>query len=466
MSNQNQGVDLVTPLIEALIEIIKTLALVLFKLVRFFYKLIFNVKEPLKKIEREQLTVKKRTDCSAFLGIDTKTKKGIFNIDLVFKLHSFIVGAAGSGKTNLLTLLQEHTLKGNKPIIFIDPKGDLGALNSFKSLCESWGKKCYIFSEHHPSSISLNPLRDGTINQVCDRIMSAFEWSEPFYEDCARKSLNKVLRKLKKEGETFTVKRIYDELKEIEDKNNTGIITKLESIVESDFGPILSDDQAVTFSEIREERACLYVGLSTQGYPTTAPAVGKFFLGDLLYNSYDALKKNEGAEALKNPISVFIDEFGAVVTKDFIELQNKCRGAGIELTVAVQSPADIDRIDSSLTKQIIENAGNLFILKQRIQEYASFFAESIGTIITKKQTYRIEGSEQTNMGSEREVHEMLVHPDIIKNLRVGQCILLRHNPTQLNLINLREAKTLTSPQKMKEAKTRERRPVKIKGGAL
>jgi hypothetical protein len=42
------------------------------------------------------------------------------------------------------------------------------------------------------------------------------------------------------------------------------------------------------------------------------------------------------------------------------------------------------------------------------------------------------------MGTEREVNELLVHPDIIKNLRVGQCILLRHNPTKLDLINIRD----------------------------
>ena len=44
------------------------------------------------------------------------------------------------------------------------------------------------------------------------------------------------------------------------------------------------------------------------------------------------------------------------------------------------------------------------------------------------------------MNSVREANELLVHPDIIKNLRVGQCVLLRHNPTRLDLLNLRERK--------------------------
>src|SRR5690606_13575052 len=119
------------------------------------------------------------------------------------------------------------------------------------------------------------------------------------------------------------------------------------------------------------------------------------------------------------------DEFGSLVTPEFIELQNKCRGAGMELTLAVQTASDIDRVNPDLTKQVIENAGNLFILKQRLQEGASIFSEAIGTIISKKQTYRVDNGEQLKSGSEREVHDLVVHPDIIKNLGIGQCVLLR-----------------------------------------
>ena len=112
----------------------------------------------------------------------------------------------------------------------------------------------------------------------------------------------------------------------------------------------------------------------------------------------------------------------------------------MELTLAVQTSADIDRVNPELTKQVIENAGNLFILKQRLSDSAQYFAESIGTILSKKQTYRIEDGQQQSAGSEREVHELIVHSDIIKNLGIGQCILLRQGPTKVNLINVRNRK--------------------------
>ncbi|MEK6626251.1 MAG: TraM recognition domain-containing protein, partial [Bdellovibrionota bacterium] len=218
------------------------------------------------------------------------------------------------------------------------------------------------------------------------------------------------------------------------------LLAKIEAILVSDFGKILnSRPDGLTLSKIREEKACLYIGLSTQGYGETATAVGKLFLGELLYNSYRTLSKSE-EEGLKNPISIYFDEFGSLVTPEFIELQNKCRGAGMELTLAVQSAADIDRINPDLTRQVIENAGNLFILKQRLQDGAALFSEAIGTVMTKKQTYRVENGQQQNLGTEREAHELLVHPDVIKNLNIGQCVLLRQGPSQINLLNIRNRK--------------------------
>lgn len=410
------------------------------ELFKFAFNKIFDGGEELKKLELKTLKVKKTTDAEDAIGVDTKTKKNLLLKDIDFKRHSFIVGASGFGKTNLISILQENSLRQGKPIIFFDPKGDMEALVTFKRIAEKYKRPCYIFSEHYPDSIQLNPVLEGTVNQVTDRIMCSFEWSEQFYEDAARRSLTKALVKLHKEKIPFTLKAIFDEMVQNETKENVGLIAKIESILVSDFGKILNSSD-LTISKIREERACLYIGLSTQGYGKTAMAIGKLFLGELLYNSYKSLINHEDPEAgLKNPISVFFDEFGSLVIEQFIELQNKCRGAGIELTMAVQTTSDIDRINPDLTKQILENASNIFVLKQRMDDAASLFANAIGTVITKKETYVMENGETQKRGSVREANELLVHADMIKNLRVGQCVLLRQGPTRINLINIRNRK--------------------------
>ncbi len=169
--------------------------------------------------------------------------------------------------------------------------------------------------------------------------------------------------------------------------------------------------------------------------------MGKLFLGELLYNSYKTLStETTDTTGLNNPISIYFDEFGSIITPQFIELQNKCRGAGMELTLAVQTASDIDRVNPELTKQVIENAANLFILKQRLDESASLFANAIGTIISKKETHVLEEGQVQARGSVREVNELLVHADIIKNLGIGQCVLLRQGPARINLVNIRNRK--------------------------
>lgn len=459
--NQSPPLDLITPIADIFHEVCMMALKAMWELGKIAFNKILKKGPPLSKIERKSLEVRKYSNDSSSIGIDTKTKKDIPLSGINFSKHSFIVGASGFGKTNLISILQEDYLKNDIPIIFFDPKGDREAMMEFKNLCESYHKTCHIFSESYADSIEMNPLLEGTINQVADRIMRSFDWSEQFYKDMANRFLLKALKDLQKADKSFSLKNIYDVLIEkYESKEIVGLLSKLETILESDFGKILSaKSDALTISKIREEKSCLYIGLSTQGYGETAMSVGKLFLGELLYHSYKTLNNSLGSRvSMKNPIAVFFDEFGALVSPGFIELQNKCRGAGIQLTMAIQTTSDIDKISPELTNQVIENASNIFILKQRLESSASMLADTIGTYLTKKKTIVTENDEAVGKGSEREVHELLVHPDIIKNLRVGQCILLRHDPVKINLINIRnrqggnEIKSMNKPEiKSKEA---------------
>jgi conjugal transfer pilus assembly protein TraD len=446
---ESPGFDFIGPLVEIIHELAVEVFKGLLELVKFLYGKWNKDYYEIKKIEEKHLKSKKKVVDKKALGFSANQRKALNLSDIDFSKHSFIVGAAGFGKTNLISILQEHSLQSDRPIIFIDPKGDLEALETFRAISEQYKRKCYIFSEHHKDSIKLNPLRDGSVNHVVDRIISAFDWTEPFYKNVSADALSKALKHLQEKRKPFSLASICQVLDESYNNDNTlGLRVMLNQLNDSDFGKILVEDETTkTFIEIREEKACLYVGLSTQGYGETAQALGKLFLGELLYGSYLRLTKSVNShKSMTESISVFFDEFGAIVTPRFIELQNKCRGAGIQLFMAVQTASDIDKIDPTLTEQIIENSSNLFILKQRLDTGASLFSKAIGTKITKKYTDQVENGEKSGVGTVREVNELLVHPDIIKNLRVGQCILLRHNPTKLDLINIRDRRMEIVPK--------------------
>jgi type IV secretory pathway TraG/TraD family ATPase VirD4 len=437
----NNDLDLITPLVEIFHELTLLLSSLTFELVKHLFGRVLDLKEPIKKIDSKKLSCKKNTLNKESLGINTRNKKEVYLKDIDFGHHSFIVGASGFGKTNLMTIIQEEYLRRGRPIVFIDPKGDLEALTNFKTLCESFGKECLVFSEAHKDSIKLNPILDGTISQVVDRVISSFEWTEPFYEAVSTRALRAALKSLDRENKNFSYKNIYDTLISRHDsKDIQGLISYIEAIVESDFGPYLDGGQDdYTFKKIREQGACLYIGVPTQGYGKMAMGLGKLFVNEIMFNSYEIQSKSNDSKANKeNPIAVFFDEFGSLVTPRFIELENKCRGAGIDLTISIQSLADINRVNRELKDQILESCGNWFILKQRVATHASYLSESIGTILTKKETHQTEDGQKSGMGTEKEVHELIAHPDLIKRLSIGQCILLEQTKNKITLVNIRK----------------------------
>ena len=109
----------------------------------------------------------------------------------------------------------------------------------------------------------------------------------------------------------------------------------------------------------------------------------------------------------------------------------------MELNFGFQSPSDINKVSPALCEQILENSSNWFIFKQRVESGADTFAQAIGTIESTKQTVRIVDGQEQDQGSQRKVEELLAHHNIIKNLNQGQAVLLRHAPSQVDLINIK-----------------------------
>src|SRR5690606_11865801 len=172
--NQQSQLDLVSPLVEVFHDILVIFFEVGKELFKWAWINILKKEAPLEQIDRKALFVDTNTEIQDALGTDTKSLKDFLLKDIDFRRHSFIVGASGFGKTNLISILQEHSVRRDKPIIFFDPKGDMEALTTFQNICKQYKKPCYIFSEHYKDSISLNPVLEGTINQVVDRIMRSF----------------------------------------------------------------------------------------------------------------------------------------------------------------------------------------------------------------------------------------------------------------------------------------------------
>ncbi|MFA6236069.1 MAG: TraM recognition domain-containing protein [Bacteriovorax sp.] len=440
--NQSQGLDFITPLVEIIHHFTVLLGKFGLELLKYAWARYNKLPQELKRIDQKDTRIKKVTDDSLMLGFSGNRKKPLPFKEINFGAHSYIVGAAGSGKTNLLSILQENHMKNNVPVIFLDPKADMESLLTFKHLCEKYGRTFYIFNENYKDSVHLNPVKDGTANLIVDRLINSFKFEKEFFKVTSEQAVRDTVTKLKAKNTEITYDEIYEYM--IIHHNNEytkGVIGHLERIARSDFAHLLKESdkkKTKTIKEIRSEKACLYIGVSTQGYGEIAKSLAKIFIEEMLYTSYVQLGTTYDSHySINNPLAIYFDEFGAVVTPRFLELQNKCRGAGMQLFMAMQSPNDIKMIDENLSGLLIENSANLFVFKQRLDETSNMLSKTMGTIISKKKTYQTEDGAQGSRGSEREVNEFICHPDIIKNLKKGQCVLLQHDPTRVDFINVR-----------------------------
>lgn len=66
-------------------------------------------------------------------------------------------GVTGTGKTTLIASLMEAALQQDKPVIFMNGKGERKSMLEFKALCEAYDRKVYLFSEM--DELTYNPIK-------------------------------------------------------------------------------------------------------------------------------------------------------------------------------------------------------------------------------------------------------------------------------------------------------------------
>jgi type IV secretory pathway VirB4 component len=447
--HSNNDLDFVSPFVEVFTEIFEQLVIVLgllgaaaFKKISKYIRYRYFGEFASAPIKARQLHSKKKTNELGALGISLNNKR-IFKLDeLNTTKHTAIIGSTGSGKTVCMRLLIEHALNKGMPIIYFDPKANLENIETFKKICAANNKKLHIFSDITNKGTPFNPLLGGTLNDISDKIINSLEWSEPFYKNESIQALDEVLEALDEQSEAITLEGIVNELKKHRNfKNIKGLYNQLKKVSSSEYSHLINQKgpDVLSFNKLRMEDACIYIGISSMGHSSTGHILNKIFFGGLLTHAKDSLiGKVEGLIDLeKKPISIIFDELSSTVHEGFIDLQNKCRQAGMEITYATQGPADIDRVSPTLTAQIFENTNNMFIFNQIVPDHTEFFAKMFGTTKTEKKTHVTDNNQRQSMGSVREVEEFIVHGNTLRNLKVGQCVLLQRIPKRIDLLNIR-----------------------------
>ena len=97
------------------------------------------------------------------------------------------------------------------------------------------------------------------------------------------------------------------------------------------------DDRSLThFAELIKNNKVVYVALDSLTDGIVGSAIGSLFLSDLTAVAGSRYNFDQNAA----PVNLYVDEAAEVVNDPFIQLMNKGRGAGFQLTIATQTFAD------------------------------------------------------------------------------------------------------------------------------
>lgn len=360
--------------------------------------------------------------------------------------HTLVCAKTGAGKTELMYQLIDEKLSSNRPIIFIDGKGSTQTLKKFYSLNKHYKRKCYVMSNKVKNSIKCNPVYEGDITSIVDRIMTSFKFENPYYRSSNRRALTESMKLLKKHGYKPSLENILSGIVSSSAKDKdaySDIVNKLSAVVNSSFGELVNETESpFVFSRIRNEKASIYIDVSTLGYPDIATAIGNLFIQELSFLTHEVLSYETSEKIKRHPLSCIIDEFGTLGTENTISLINKCREANLDLTLLVQTISDLDEINGDVyRKRIIGNMDNFYIGTTVNPEEADLLANIIGTDTSISSTHVIEDLLETGMGTFKEVYEYKIHPSVFKNLGVGQFVIKNIFPSNyIDVIKLYQKK--------------------------
>ena len=383
--------------------------------------------------------------------------------------HVHVVGASGFGKTVFLKKLIKHRIESKQGLVFIDLKNDVGLVAELKAFAELCGRKDEVstFTISGTESDSYNLLKHGDATELRDRIISCFNWSEEYYKNQAMSMLLKVLIGLccrrDQSGVPFGIREVFECVKDLEALRNLlrcipkhrkheesmvreaivfmekedgykslqGLRTQFESLIHSGFGRKLHAGQTeIDIYKAALEQKIVLVALDSRRYPEASKTIGRMMISDL--KSASSRLEAETREHERKPMTVVIDEFADLATDDFIAFLDRARSSRMSIVVAHQELADLDQVSPGFTRRLMGNMSTFYAFLQKGPESAELISKTAGTRMVEKLTHQTERlwlfNVRSGRGTVRQTEEFIVHPNVVKSLRVGECVVIKKYP--------------------------------------
>ena len=387
-----------------------------------------------------------------------------------------IVGGTGTGKTRyVIKPFIKQTIEQGLGCFILDVKSNMVKDVALFSYIPNRRSFYHFTLADQSLSHSYNPLYGNNPDAIANRVFTALYYNtkntEPYYVELADAFLHNLVGLLKQEIETLTFQDLLTATQEVDtfktiawfcakyhytphakyfhdqwlgkspkDRRTEllGLINKLQRFCNSEWSHLLNVRKPdIRMSNVVKAGEIFLFSPDSARYPEDAKPLCILAMMDLAEQLADRYK-----ETPDKPFRVFLDEFYNLAYPKFIDFINKCREAQVNLFMAHQSMGDLRGVSPEFMEQVMNTASNKIILRVNDPDTAEIFARQIGTEPDKD--YKVESfssNGQMSGYSKPQVEKFRVHPNQIKELKVGQAIVRLVGPEGVKVfrINLEPA---------------------------
>lgn len=381
--------------------------------------------------------------------------------------HVQVVGSTGRGKTEsvILPWMMQDMLQG-KTTILIDGKGDRSIYQTLQGANQR-EEIAYFDLSNLEDSMSTNPLKYGSSQQILDRIFSSLVFENSYFkivsEEACLLVIEMILSQNEEKNRTVNFKKIHQALSDddflteilsgVQDQEKfearfsryvsqrfferrekiSGFLAQISPFVMGELAGVFNDESENSFSlsEILcpnlnkdgQEFKAAVILLPTLLYQQAASTLGKIFLQEVAWSV--AMRERFGGSRFS---SLFLDEFSSFVYAGFSGLLNKARSAKLAIHISHQSMGDLTGVSPSFAQIVHTNTNIKCVLGVNDPESADFFAKHFGTLETIEATERAEKNlfgefERSGNLNIRQSEAYKIHPNSLKNFSRGRGVL-------------------------------------------
>jgi type IV secretory pathway TraG/TraD family ATPase VirD4 len=453
---------LVTMMISKALHISFTTSLLLVLGAPTFIGLIYFIYRLLQRSQVDTKTQGPRISVGTWIREKWFDPSGIFEIPLRNIRHILITGVTGSGKSTLIRRIMSELNRLKRGYLYIDFKGEERELNDIlQSISQNeFDEKLQIFDLSNPEDCATCNLLTifPDVEETIGFAMEVFGLDHPYYkseaEQFIRHSLNlldgtdelrsfenlerlcldpkyrsRLLNQLpeKRRTESFYLyfQETFTQLSERDRAERfSGLLAKLNALTSPSIKHILNAKESTfKLSNLFEEARPTIIRIPGEAYGDLSKRIVQAFI-----KAIPVLLSRRRKALNPKDYFIFLDEQCSYTSDTVVDILKKAGSARVHCVLTRQCDGDFDGEGAGFLSKVISACSLGFTFQVLDPLTRDSLSKQMGTLLSKKQTWRVNQGGATGEASEREAHQFNIPPNTFLHLQPGQCIVSANTP--------------------------------------